>query len=625
MAFQPIQTISEKGRSPIEEEKRALNAAQVKDEKQAIEEELRYRKGILTIRDLIAPSALEVQSNYVRIGSAYARTVFVVGYPRYLNVGWFADIINYSATFDIALHFSPLPARYVLKQLKEKVGRLEAEISTAQEQGKARDPMAESAMSDVEKLRDDLTIGTEHFFSVGMYMTLYGSTLDELNKLTEDVEALYAAKMVYTKRVLYQAEQGYNSTVPVGSDELQIPFNMNTSPAAASFPFVSSDVTSDNGVMYGINRHNNSLIIFDRFSMPNANSVVFATSGAGKSYAIKLEILRSMMLGTDVIVIDPEREYQHLCEAVGGTYINIALSSTARINPFDLPRPVGDTTSTADTIRSAVIMLKGLFRLMLGSFTQQEDSIVDRALIETYAKKDITPDVDLSKGVESPTMSDFQDVLEGMEGGGELVAKLKKYTEGTFAGLFNKPTNVDTKNQLVVFSVRDLEDELRPIAIYTVVNYIWNVVRSEMKKRILVIDEAWWLMQHEDSAKFVYALAKRCRKYYLGLTTITQDVNDFLGSQYGKAILTNSAIQLLLKQSTASIDLIQETFLLTEGEKYLLLESAPGEGIFFAGQKHAAIKVVASYAEDQLITTDPRQLLEIEEAKEEFAEEKGLE
>ncbi|MEK7102733.1 MAG: DUF87 domain-containing protein, partial [Patescibacteria group bacterium] len=348
MAFQPIRPTTTHGLTPSELEKQRIAAAQIQDEKTAIAEELRYRKGLRNIWDLIAPAAFEVQSNYVRVGSAYARTIFVVGYPRYLSVGWFSSIINFSATFDIALHFSPMPAQFILKQLKDKVGRIEAEIAMGQEKGKARDPMAETAIADVEKLRDDLTQGTEHFFSVGMYMTLYGSTLDELNKLTEDMEGLYASKLVYTKRVLYQAEQGFNSTIPLGDDELSIPFNMNTSPAAASFPFVSSDLTSDTGIMYGINRHNNSLIIFDRFSMPNANSVVFATSGAGKSYAIKLEVLRSMMIGTDVIVIDPEREYQHLCEAVGGTYINISLSSTARINPFDLPRPVGKSISVED-------------------------------------------------------------------------------------------------------------------------------------------------------------------------------------------------------------------------------------------------------------------------------------
>jgi type IV secretory pathway VirB4 component len=347
--------------------------------------------------------------------------------------------------------------------------------------------------------------------------------------------------------------------------------------------------------------------------------VVFATSGAGKSYCVKLEILRSLMMGTDVIVIDPEYEYKHLAEAVAGTYINISLAGENKINPFDLPRAVGEQTKVEDIIRSAVITNKGLIKLMIGDLTFEEDSVMDRALLETYAKKDITPDCDLSK-VEVPIMRDLFDVLDGMEGGSKLSIRLGKYVEGTFANLFNSPTNVETDNQLVCFSVRDLEDELRPMAIYTIVNYIWNVVRSKIKKRILVIDEAWWLMQHEDSAKFIFALVKRCRKYYLGVTTITQDVNDFLRSPYGQAIVTNSSLQILLKQSSAAIDLVRQTFLLTEGEKYLLLESGIGEGIFFAGNKHAAIKIIASYTEDQIITSDPRQILEIEESKKEYAE-----
>jgi type IV secretory pathway VirB4 component len=396
-----------------------------------------------------------------------------------------------------------------------------------------------------------------------------------------------------------------------------IAFNMNSSPIAASFPFMSTELTSDNGILYGINRHNNSLILFDRFSLQNANMVVFATSGAGKSYAVKLVVLRSLMMGTDVIIIDPEMEYYHLCEAVGGTYVNISLASEAKVNPFDLPRPIGQQVSVEDIIRSAVITMKGLIRIMFGTLSAQEDSIVDQALLETYAKKDITPDANLAT-VEPPIMQDLLEVLEGMTGAETLVLKLRKYTDGTFRGLFNSPTNVNTGNQLVIFSVRDLEDELRPMAIYTLVNYIWNVVRSEKKKRLLIIDEAWWLMQHEDSAKFMFALVKRCRKYYLGVTTITQDVNDFLRSPYGMSIVTNSALQLLLRQSPAAIELIQKTFMLTQGEKYLLLEGGVGEGIFFAGLKHAAIKVVASYTEDQLITSDPKQLLEIEKAKKEY-------
>lgn len=607
-------------------ERKRLELRQISEEKILLEEERIYREGLISIRDLIAPAALEVKPSFMMLGDLFVRTLFVIGYPRYITVGWFAPIINLNLPLDISMYFYPVRSDVILKQLKKRVGNLEAQILADREKGAPRDPVRETALRDIEQLRDDLTQGVEHFFQFGLYVTLYAADRKQLERLTDDVESLFGSKLVYARKVLYQAEQGFISTLPLGEDQLMIAFNMNSSPIASSFPFISSELTSDDGVLYGINRHNNSLILFDRFSLQNANMVVFATSGAGKSYAIKLEVLRSLMLGTDVIIIDPEREYQHLCDAVGGTYINISLSSESKLNPFDLPRPVGEQRA-ADVIRGAVITLKGLLRIMLGTpiggsgrlgFTPQEDSLVDRALLETYAKKDITANSDLTT-VEAPIMQDFQAVLEGMEGSGDLGLRLQKYTQGTFAGLFNSPTNIDVQNQLVVFSVRDLEDELRPVAIYTIINYIWNVVRSELKRRIMVIDEAWWLMQYEDSAKFIYALVKRCRKYYLGVTTITQDVNDFLLSPYGAAIVTNSSLQLLMRQSPASIDIVAKTFVLTDGEKYLLLECGVGEGIFFAGDKHAAIKVVASYAEDQMITSDPRQLLEIEEAKKEFA------
>lgn len=595
----------------------------VEEEKILLEEEKIYREGTVSIKDIIAPAAMKIYPSYLTLGDKFVRTLFVIGYPRYITVGWFTPIINLNLPLDVSMYFYPIRTDIILKQLRKKVGNLEAQILADREKGAPRDPIRETALRDIEQLRDDLTQGVEHFFQFGLYVTIYANSKDELDNTTDDIEALFGSKLVLSKKVLYQAEQGFNATLPLGNDELLISFNMNSSPIASSFPFTSSELTSDDGVLYGINRHNNSLILFDRFSLQNANSVVFATSGAGKSYAVKLEVLRSLMFGTDVIIIDPEREYKHLSDAVGGTYINISLSSESKINPFDLPRPTGEQKA-ADVIRTAVITIKGLIRIMLGQFTSQEDSLVDRALLETYAKKDINVDSDLSK-VEPPILQDFQEVLEDMEGGADLSERLKKYTSGTFSGLFNSPTNVNMKNQLVVFSVRDLEDELRPMAIYSIVNYIWNVVRSELKKRIMVIDEAWWLMQIEDSAKFIYALVKRCRKYYLGVTTITQDVNDFLTSQYGQAIVNNSAIQLLMKQSPAAIDQVQKTFFLTEGEKYLLLECGVGEGIFFAGDKHVAIKVVASYTEDQLITSDPRQLLEIEQAKKEFLEATGEE
>jgi type IV secretory pathway VirB4 component len=605
----------EKKRLAKEEERNVDNT------KELIEKEEAFRKGTLTVNDLIAPASMQVTHDYLRLGGKYVRTIFVVGYPRYIGVGWFAPIINLNETFDVSMFFYPVKTSMILKQLKKKVGALEAQIMSDAEKGAPRDPIRETALKDIEALRDALTQGTEKFFQFSLYITLYTDSKEELDKLSNRVEDILGAKLIYTKRVFFQAEQGFNSTLPLCKDDLYITFNMNSSPVASSFPFISSDLTSDEGIMYGINRHNNSLILFDRFSLQNANTVVFATSGAGKSYAIKLEVLRSMMMGSEVIIIDPEHEYKHLSDAVGGTYISTSLSSEEKINPFDLPRAIGDNAKPSDIIRSAVISTKGLVRLMLGELSHTEDSIIDRALLETYAKKDITGDTDLSKA-DPPIMQDFQDILEGMEGGNDLAMRLKKYTEGTFAGLLNHPTNVELDNQLVCFSVRDLEDELRPLALYTIINYIWNIVRSEMKKRILVIDEAWWLMQYEDSAKFIFALVKRCRKYYLGVTTITQDVNDFLTSNYGQAIVTNSSLQLLLKQSSAAIDLIQDTFNLTEGEKYLLLESGVGEGIMFAGSKHAAIKVVASYTEDQIITSDPQQLLEIEEAKKDFAESK---
>lgn len=621
MAFKPATSGSERIRE--DKEKGRQRETDVKEELVTLEEERFYREGTVAIRDLIAPSALRVEPTYIQLGESFVRTLFVVTYPRYISVGWSAPLLNLNVTMDVSMFFYPVPSPVILKQLKKKVGSLQAQLSADAEKGAPRDPLRETALRDIEQLRDDLTQGIEHFFQFAFYITLYAKDKDELDKTTDDIENILGSKLIYNKHVLYQAEQGFNSTVPLGVDELNIAFNMNSSPIASSFPFISSELTSDNGILYGINRHNNSLILFDRFSLQNANSVVFATSGAGKSYAVKLEVLRSLMMGTEVIIIDPEMEYIHLTEAVGGTFINISLASDSKVNPFDLPRPVGgQQISTEDIIRSAVITLKGLIRIMFGNMTAQEDSIMDSALLETYAKKDITPSSDLAT-VEPPIMQDLLDVLEGMEGAENLVLKLRKYTEGTFAGLFNSPTNVNVRNQLVVFSVRDLEDELRPMAIYTLVSYIWNIVRSERKKRILVIDEAWWLMTNEDSAKFIFALVKRARKYYLGVTTITQDVNDFLGSAYGKAIVTNSSLQLLLRQSPAGVDVVQKTFLLTQGERYLLLESAVGEGIFFAGLKHAAIKIIASYTEDQLITSDPKQLLEIEKAKEEFEAQYG--
>ncbi len=577
-----------------------------------------YKEGLTTLKDLLAPAALKFQSSYFELNGKYARSFFVLTYPRFLSSNWLSFIIQAEGALDLSMFIYPIDSETILKKLKSKVGEIGSQMSINQEKGQVRDPMLETAYKDVEGLRDALMQGTEKYFRLALYFTIYTDDLKELEKNSTTLESALGAKLVLTKRALMQTQSGFNSTLPLGLDELDVGNNMNTSPLSSCFPFVSSDLSSNDGILYGINRHNNSLILFDRFAMENANSVVFAKSGAGKSYAVKLEVLRSLMIGTEVIIVDPENEYKHLADAVGGTYLNVSLNSDSRINPFDLPIAI-EGEDTADVLRSSVVNLLGLFNLMLGKLNPTEEAIMDKAIWQTYAKKDITPQMQDFKTAEYPTMNDLIEILSSIVGAESLAQRLTKFTEGTFAGLFNQPTNVVLNNQLVVFSIRDLEDQLRPIAMYIILGYIWNIVRSELKKRILVLDEAWIMMQHEDSARFVFGIAKRARKYYLGLSTITQDVADFMASPYGKPIVTNSSIQLLLKQSPAAINIIAETFFLTEGEKYLLLESEVGEGIFFAGLNHAAIKIYASYVEDQIITTDPKQLLEIQDSQEKLS------
>lgn len=585
-------------------------------EQQLIAAEQDYRKNLASIKDIIAPSAINFANSYFELNGKFGRSFFVLTYPRFLSSNWLSDVINLETPLDMSMFVTPIDSADILKKLKSKVGQIGSSMAINQEKGNVRDPALETAYQDVETLRDDLMQGTERYFKFALYFTLYANDLKELDRFSSTLESSLASKLIITKRALLQTQDGLNSTLPIFNDVMDVAANMPTGPLSTTFPFVSAELSSNQGILYGINRHNNSLIIFDRFQMENANTVVFAKSGAGKSYAVKLEILRSMMVGVDVIIIDPENEYKHLADAVGGTYINVSLNSESRINPFDLPLPLPGEDN-ADILRSAIINLMGLMNLMLGKLTPEEEALMDKALWQTYAKMDITEKSDL-RTVQPPTMGDLMEILKGIVGAESMVSRLSKYTEGTFSGILNQGTNVVLNNQLVVFSIRDLEDTLRPIAMYVLVNHIWNIVRSELKKRVLVLDEAWIVMQFEDSARFIYGIAKRARKYYLGLTTITQDVADFMGSPYGKPIVTNSSLQLLLKQSPAAVNVIAETFFLTEGEKYLLLESDVGEGIFFAGLKHAAIKIYASYMEDQIITTDPKQLLELQNAKDEL-------
>jgi len=595
-------------------------AAQQREREQQ-EVEQAFLRGMTTLRDLIAPSSLEIHSSYFRIGTKYGRTLYVYGYPRELYTGWLSSIINIDQVIDISMFVYPVDTGIVLNNLRKKVTQLEADMQISGEKGKVRDPGREAALQDAEELRDQLQVGAERFFRFGLYITVYGDSLEELSFVQHAIETIFGQQLVYTKSASSQQEQGLNSTVPQMADQLQIRRNMNTGAISTSFPFTSADLTQEKGVLYGINMHNNGLVIFDRWSLENANMVVFAKSGAGKSFAVKLEALRTMMMGSDILIIDPENEYQKLAEAVGGSYIRLSLSSDTRINPFDLPRVI-DSDEADDALRANLVTLHGLLRLMLGgtqvtaqgqpmaALSPAEEADLDQALIDTYARAGITSDP-LTHNSLPPTIIELYDTLLHMGGTGpQLAQRLRKYTSGTFAGIFSQQSNIDINNTMVVFNIRDLEEELRPVAMYIVLSHIWNITRTQQKKRMLIVDEAWQLMKYDDSANFMFSLAKRARKYSLGLTTITQDVEDFMGSKMGRAIVANSSMQLLLKQSSSAVDVLGDVFKLTEEERKRLANFPVGQGLFFAGQNHVHVQIIASQTETGLISTTPTAALQ---------------
>jgi type IV secretory pathway VirB4 component len=585
-----------------------------------------FQKGITALRDFIAPSSIEFSPAYFRLGTRMARTFYVYGYPRQIYTGWLSGLVNADEVIDISMFIYPVESQVVLENLRKKVTQLEAGIQLDNEKGRVRDPGKQAAVQDAEEIRDKLQVGEERFFRFGLYFTLYASSQEELEFVSHKVESMLGQQLIYSKPATSQQEQAFNSTVPQFEDQLQIRRNMSTGALSTSFPFTSADLTDDHGILYGINMHNSGLVIFDRFSLENGNSVVFAKSGAGKSFSVKLEAIRSLMLGIEIIIIDPENEYERMADAVGGAYVRLSLNSTVRINPFDLPKVV-DTEEADNALRSNLITLHGLLRLMMGGAQSQmlggnsamvpalnpiEEADLDAALIETYAKAGITNDPLTHMGMP-PTISDLYEVLLHMGGTGpQLAQRLRKYTTGTFAGIFSQQSNIDINNPLVVFNVRDLEDELRPVAMYIVLNYIWNKTKTDQKRRIMIVDEAWQLMKYEDSANFLFSLAKRARKYNLGITTITQDVEDFMGSRMGRAIVANASMQFLLKQSTSAVDVLSDVFKLTSEEKKRLSQFPVGQGLFFAGQNHVHIQVVASPTETGLITTNPQQVQQIQ-------------
>lgn len=573
-----------------------------------------FANGVTDIKDIIAPESIYVDFNHIKIGNKFFRTIFVSGYPRYVGANWLSPVITFEHPLEISMFYYPVESKGVLDDLKKKITEFQAQLSTDKQKGKVMDPTVMAALEDANALQEKLVKGIERFFQFSFYITIPADSLEELDSITKRVQGVLGSLLIVGKQTTLQMEQAFQSTLPLGIDKLVYVRNMDTSSIATTFPFTSSDLTMNEGILYGINKHNGSLIIFDRFSMENANSVVFATSGAGKSYMVKLEVLRSLMFGTECIAIDPEREYKALAEAVGGEFIEFASGSSSKINPFDIPTydEGTDNEVVENALGSKILSLHSLFKIIFGEMSNTEEAILDKAILETYRLKGITEDTSTHKN-EVPVMEDLYKVLMGMEEveSKNLSARLERYVKGSMAGIFNQRTTVNLDNPFTVFSVRNLEDVLRPIAYYIILDFIWTKIKMSLKKRLLVVDEAWYLMTHPDSAYFMYSIAKRARKYYLGLTTISQDVSDFLNSEHGQVIVTNAAMKVLLKQSPSSIDKLSDVFHLSEGEKRLLLSVGVGEGLFFAGNNHVAMKVVASPTEDKIITTNPEQLIKI--------------
>jgi conjugal transfer ATP-binding protein TraC len=586
-----------------------LNKLTPAEKSQLREAEKLFEKGTTTMMDFLAPSAIKFDPSTYMIDGMHAQTFFVYDYPQFLDLNWLSPIINSETKFDISFFLYPKDNAEIMKFLRRKVTQLSAEMSLYQEKGLTRDPYIEAKYQDAENLRNSLARGTEHFFGLSFYYTIYAETEDRLRKDVKNFQNIFGSRLILVKPTFLQMERGFNSCLPIANDQINLPRSMNTEPLSSFFPFVSSTLTSDDGILYGINQHNQSLVIFDRFSLPNANSLILATSGAGKSFAIKLEILRSLMWGVDVIIIDPENEYQDLCEQVGGTYLKMSLSSNQHINPFDLPLPVNNDADDGDLLRNNILSLHGLLSLMMGEMSAEEQGILDKALIQTYAIKGITFDTKNPTEQEPPTMKHLYEVLDSMQGGQNLALRLEKYVGGAYSHFFTEQTNIQLDAGMMVFCVRDLEDQIRPMGMYIILGYIWNRVRSELKKRLLIVDEAWNVLQHEDSGAFLYGLIKRARKYYLGVTTITQDVEDFMKSKYGKPIVTNSSMTLLLKQSVTAVDHLQKVFHLTDGEKNLLTSAPIGIGIFFAGDRHVSLYIHASDYEHDIITSNPQDIL----------------
>ncbi|MBI4009178.1 ATP-binding protein [Candidatus Roizmanbacteria bacterium] len=555
-------------------------------------------KGTVSVKDMIAPSFIEVDFSHLKVDDKYYRTFYVVGYPRYVSANWLYPLITFDHPLYISMYIYPTEAKTVLQDLKRKIAEMEATIESDIKAGKVVDPTVQVALDDALALQAELAKGAERFFQFGLYITIPADSLEELNRVSKEIDSVVSSLLIVAKQATLEMEEGFKSTLPLFYDKLAVWRNIDTTSLAMTFPFATASLTRNEGILYGINQHDGSLIIFDRFTLENANSVILGKSGGGKSFLVKLESLRLLMMGVDVLIIDPENEYQKLTQSVGGEFVVFSTSSEYKINPFDL------TTSNPepDELSNKILDLHSLMKVVMGDLTPSQDALLDRALVLTYREKGITQDPESFKN-EPPLLEDLYKILVGMETpeAKELADRLEKFVKGSASGIFNQQSNFDIKNPFTVFGIRDLEENLRPVAMYIVLDYVWNRVRKDKKKRALIVDEAWYLIKQKDSGAYLHSFAKRARKYQLGLTTITQDVEDFLSTDEGKAIITNSSLQIILKQSTAAVDKISQTFYLTGGEKHFLLSAGIGEGLFFAGHSHVGFRVIASDEEKTLI------------------------
>ncbi|KKU20291.1 MAG: Type IV secretory pathway VirB4 component-like protein [Microgenomates group bacterium GW2011_GWF1_46_12] len=556
--------------------------------------------------DLISYAGLKEESGYLQINDRFVRTLFVSGYPYVASTGWLNNLINFNHDIDISYHIEQVDPLTALPKLIRKITELESTKRTMLKEGKVigseiTDPL-ESAM----ELKDKIQRGMEKLFQISIYMTISAESLIELNKVTKLLETVMQTRLFYIKPATFQQIEGLQSILPRAENKLAQKRNLDSSSAALTFPFVSSELVQESGILYGINKSNNSLVIIDRFSLNNANSIIFAQSGSGKSYTAKVEILRHLMQGTKVIIIDPEREYKQLAASVGGTYIKLSSTSKEKINPFQFSE---HSVTQENNLSEHIQDLTELISLMVGSLTSEERASVDRALLLTYKEAKLTPrkNAKRSKVVEYPLLKDFYKNLKALKHK-DLCDRLERFVKGSLSTVFDSQTNIKLDNRLIVFDIKDLNESIRSIMMMVVANFVNNEVKQNPQKRMLVIDEGWILLQEPESARFISGLVRRARKYYLGVTIISQQANDFLNQDYGKAIASQSSLRVLMRQDTTTIKKVAEEFHLSAYEQHYLLTCDRGEALIIADQNHVAVKIVASEQEHPLLTTDPREV-----------------